>query len=41
VAPRRRLEQEESDLADMVIFTDGYFPDARKAETDPAKYPRT
>ena len=33
VAPRRRLEQSENDLVDMVIFTDGYFPDARKAET--------
>ena len=37
VAPRRRLEQTDNDLVDLVIFTDGYFPDARKAETDPAR----
>jgi hypothetical protein len=37
VASRRRLEQTESELVDPVFLTDGNFPDARKAETDPAE----
>ena len=37
VASRRRLEQTESELVDLVLLTDGNFPDARKAETDPAR----
>ena len=37
VASRRRLEQTENELVDLVFLTDGNFPDARKAETDPAR----
>ena len=37
LAPRRELKPLESDAVDVVLFTDGYYPDSRKGESGKAQ----